>query len=520
LHLKTNSYEAAESDYEKGFEAARAVSEKGGEVAALAGLVETRLAQNDLPGAKDALQQLKPLAPEDLHTRYLVARVAYLEEDFELAQNELQQVLSAAPQALPAQFLMGAVHLKRGNLGQAESLLSAVLAAQPENLDARKLLAETRLQLNRADEAAETIRVAATSSNADEASLQLAVRASLNSGEYRDAVRYLQQALEKDPDNAAIAVDLAAAWLQAGNIAEAERILSAPLDGPERVQLRRDSLRVMVLLRRGNTSAAMRDSLAMAARWPEDAAVHNLVARIAASLEQFDVARKHFLQAQHIEPADISTYQAVAAIDVERGDLDEARKQYLLGLEQDATSANLMLSMAQLEALAGNADASHQWLKKTVAADPGAIESRLMLAQSHQSRGEAAEAIRQYEQALERTPDNLIALNNLGWAYFETGDARAEQTARQAIKLAPQNGAVADTLGWIQISKGNLEEGIPMLRKAVELSGGNPDIQYHLAAGLAAAGEKGEARTVLEGILAEDADFASRAQAEKLLGTL
>lgn len=520
LHLTANKPGAAETDYSRGLDTARAQSDNHGEVAALMGLIETRLAQNDLAGAKGALQDLQALAPEDLRTRYLVARVAYLDEDFELAQNELQQVLSAAPDILPAQFLMGAVHLKRGNFGQAEMLLSAVLAEQPENLDARKLLAETRLQQHRADEASEIMRSVSDAPGADVVTLNLAARASLEAGEYEDAVEYLQQALANDPHNDRIALDLAAALIEAGNIAEADEILSAPLDGSERVEHRRDSLRVMVLLRRGDTSAALDDALAMAKRWPGDASVHNLVGRIAASLDKLDIAREHFMQAQQIEPSQVATYRSVAAIDVRRGDLDAAREQFLLALEQQPSSSTLMMDMAQLESRAGNPGASHQWLEKASAADPAAIEPRLLLAQSYQARGEAAASIRQYEQIVERAPDHLAALNNLGWAYFENGDPRAEQIADRAFKLAPQNGAVADTLGWIQVSKGNLDDGIPTLRKAVDLSGGHPDIKYHLAAGLAAAGEKAEARKILQETLSATDAFAGRSDAEKLLATL
>jgi Tfp pilus assembly protein PilF len=232
------------------------------------------------------------------------------------------------------------------------------------------------------------------------------------------------------------------------------------------------------------------------------------------------MAREHFLKTQEIEPSNVSNYASVAAIDLRRGDLQAARAQYLRALEQEPESAHLMLAMARLEARAGEAGASHEWLEKTSAGDPGAVEPRMLLAQSYQSRGEAVAAIEQYEQVLKQAPDNLVALNNLGWAYFESGDPRAEETARRAFKLSPKNGAVADTLGWIQVSKGNLDDGIPTLRKAVELSGGNPDIKYHLAAGLAAAGEVVEARKVLEEVLSADGGFTSRSDAEKLLATL
>ncbi len=114
----------------------------------------------------------------------------------------------------------------------------------------------------------------------------------------------------------------------------------------------------------------------------------------------------------------------------------------------------------------------------------------------------------------------MVALNNLAWEYFQVGDPRAEETARKAHELAPANAAVADTLGWIQVNTGKLEEGITLLRRAVELSNGRAQVRYHLAAALAQAGDTEEARGILRELLAGDDQFSSRDEAEQLLATL
>ncbi|MDZ7644748.1 MAG: tetratricopeptide repeat protein [Woeseiaceae bacterium] len=80
---------------------------------------------------------------------------------------------------------------------------------------------------------------------------------------------------------------------------------------------------------------------------------------------------------------------------------------------------------------------------------------------------------------LRQNPDNFTALNNLAWLYFTSGDSRAEALARRAYEAAPDNGSVADTLGWILVSNGSLDEGVDLLRRAVELSDGRATIRYH-----------------------------------------
>ena len=144
----------------------------------------------------------------------------------------------------------------------------------------------------------------------------------------------------------------------------------------------------------------------------------------------------------------------------------------------------------------------------------------MLLAQDYQSRGNFDSAANVYEDLLARAEPNYIALNNLAWVYFETGDPRAEELARQAYRLAPEVDAVVDTLGWILVQKGSVEEGIETLQIAVERSNGNAEYVYHLAEALAMAGKPEEARALLETILSENQPFASRDAAENLFGRL
>ena len=84
----------------------------------------------------------------------------------------------------------------------------------------------------------------------------------------------------------------------------------------------------------------------------------------------------------------------------------------------------------------------------------------------------------------------------------------------------PDNGAIVDTLGWILVENGELVEGEELLRQAVEMENGRPDIRYHHAAALARLERTDEARTALEEILSGDLQFSSRTDAEKLLAEL
>ena len=75
-------------------------------------------------------------------------------------------------------------------------------------------------------------------------------------------------------------------------------------------------------------------------------------------------------------------------------------------------------------------------------------------------------------------------------------------------------------LGWLLHQHGDRDRGLSLLRRASTQSPNNPDIQYHLAAALAAAGSSSEAHTILQDLLARHDAFATRDQATELLRSL
>ena len=144
----------------------------------------------------------------------------------------------------------------------------------------------------------------------------------------------------------------------------------------------------------------------------------------------------------------------------------------------------------------------------------------MKVAENYLAKNQFKQAIASLEGVLKLNPANPAALNNLAWAYQQENDARALPTAEQAYKLAAQSPAVMDTLGWILVQKGDTARGVDLLRKAVNLDPKAPEIRYHLAAGLAKAGDKAAARQELEQSLAGGKPFAAMDDAKSLLRQL
>ena len=113
----------------------------------------------------------------------------------------------------------------------------------------------------------------------------------------------------------------------------------------------------------------------------------------------------------------------------------------------------------------------------------------------------------------------VLAMNNLAWIYDRRQDARALPLARKAFAQGP-SASTADTLGWILMQKSEMAPAMHLMQRAKAERPDDAAIGYHLAAGLNRTGRSGEARLLLEAIMARKAVFADAGEARALLATL
>lgn len=169
------------------------------------------------------------------------------------------------------------------------------------------------------------------------------------------------------------------------------------------------------------------------------------------------------------------------------------------------------------------------WLER----EPGDAAIQAQLAQLEIVAGRTAEAERRLVQVVAARPEDAISLNNLAWLMQARSDpaseagkaalAEARQYAERAYYIAP-SAETADTLGWILARQGEAERALPLLRQAAAASVArrrpDPSMFYRYAVVLEAAGQRDEARRVLEPVVKADLQFPERAEAERLYARL
>lgn len=91
-------------------------------------------------------------------------------------------------------------------------------------------------------------------------------------------------------------------------------------------------------------------------------------------------------------------------------------------------------------------------------------------------------AFQYYQQAVDLDTQNPIILNNYAHYLSEQSSdlAKAEQLALQALKLSPDNTSFLDTVGWIYYKQGEFQKALQYVQKAVRTSRADAEIKEHM----------------------------------------
>jgi Flp pilus assembly protein TadD len=118
-------------------------------------------------------------------------------------------------------------------------------------------------------------------------------------------------------------------------------------------------------------------------------------------------------------------------------------------------------------------------------------------------------AEKQYQTILEKDPNNLDALSNLGVVYFRTGKIEtAESTLKKALAIAPNDASVLTTLGIVHYRQSRFDEALKELRKAIEINPNSATAHNYLGITASQKGRQQEAEKEMLQAIANDPNYA------------
>ncbi len=108
--------------------------------------------------------------------------------------------------------------------------------------------------------------------------------------------------------------------------------------------------------------------------------------------------------------------------------------------------------------------------------------AKLTLATAQQMSGDYAAAEETLRQILRQTPDNPIALNNLGYFLIERDKNinEAFELIQKAVKIDPTNPSYLDSFGWAYFKLEKYPEAEKYLKEAAGIDTASSTINEHL----------------------------------------
>lgn len=246
----------------------------------------------------------------------------------------------------------------------------------------------------------------------------------------------------------------------------------------------------------GNAEAAEQRLVALAEAGQREDDAWMYAGRIALARRDYTLAAQYF---QNVGGAQFLQAQVQVALAWQKRDHLEDALELVRGLQarHPEGAGELYLAESELLARADRADEALAVLDSAINRMPG--DDQLLYA-----RALAAERVNRIDIAeadlrtiLRHTPDNVLALNALGYTLADRTDrlAEAREYISRALLLAPEDPAILDSMGWVLFRLGQYEEAISWLRRAYAASR-DGEIAAHLGEALWMAGHKREARRV------------------------
>jgi putative PEP-CTERM system TPR-repeat lipoprotein len=182
----------------------------------------------------------------------------------------------------------------------------------------------------------------------------------------------------------------------------------------------------------------------------------------------------------------------------------------------DRPSAAVLLQLAGFMTQANDAAGAGNLMSGWLAKNPNDLAVRLQYATFLMQQQSNPQAITQFQAVLKQDPNNVVALNDLGWLLQTSDPKRALSLLTLAQKLAPNSPDIADTLGWAKLQQKDIAGGLALLTQAHAAKPQDGAITYHLVVALDASGQRNPARQMLKTLLASKVKFQDLPAANKL----
>ncbi len=512
-------------------------------------------AQNNPTEAAAEFKLAAELAPANSMARLKYALFLAQSGALDQALTYLTEMTLQAPDYLPALRTLAQLAISTKKFDEADKRVQDIFAKEPLDLEGRLLRARLRLAQGQTKEAIEELEKFGRDFpglGAEKHQLGLAY---LQANDQPSAIKALQEAVGRNPDNLEAALLLAQLNLRNGAPQPAAYSMAEMVSRrPNLMQaypMLIDALRA--LGRMDQAAAVIGQSITMS---PKNVQLYLLFGSVMGQMQKPEEARQSFEKVLELEPYHQTAMAELITLELKEGKAADALKRAQGLTVQSPNSALAHFLEARVHAQQNawaSAEASalnaleldprqsgaygvlsqSYGARRAEAATRSRIESLLakrpedelaavVAAQFFTESNDHAKARDVFLRLLEAKPNATVALNNLASLYDEklNESDRALEVARKARNLEPASPVVADTLGWILYRRKEYQEAAALLEESSNGIPNNPEVQYHHGMAQKALGKNEKAVAAFRLAASQEGEFPRKNDAKRELAVL
>ena len=370
--------------------------------------------------AKELLHGITTENEKDVDALKLVALCEVNVENYEDARKILEDVIKYKQDDAICWYYLGCCYDNLGQLIEAKHAYNTVIKLRPEYVDVYKSMAIAQIKSQEPQKAIEYVEQGLKYADKDDyAFYYIAGTACMASQDFEGSIKYIEKAIELDPNNVQLYNNLGTAYLTTGKLDKALETYEKSIELE-----------------------------------PTDSLAYFNIASILQMRDEHEKACEYFEKAHELEPDDDSYIIAWAISEVKSNKIFEAIEHYKYLSAAYPQKTTYKFNLAGCLQAAGQYEAAISILVQLSLMSPKSVNILKKLAALYIITGQISKAKEIYERIIKHGATDFMPYYELAMLCIKTGDTdRAENMLKKVCKLKPDFANAHKDLAVIYLNK-------------------------------------------------------------------
>lgn len=430
-----------------------------------------------------------------LATQTLLAEIAFNKKQYDVVENAVNSILKVNEEFVDASLLKARLLLTQNKVDEAIDLLNKMSWSKNVSSDVYLYLAQAYSMKKDAKQAEKYYKEALDVNPANVPAFYPVYNNLLHTNQKELARQLLDKALKRNPNQPLLLSSKAEMDIEEKKWDDAEAVVQR-LAVFSKIKSVPSYLQGNIYQGKGQFTEAVAIYEKILQEFPNHLnSMVNLV-RCYAGLKSIDKAIV-YLEGLHAKnPENLAVVGVLAETYVAEKDLAKAKKLYLDQIKLMPKSVPLYLELAKIEfKMTKNSQSVKDVFIKGLENNPEDPGLLLVLGSWYEQNGDKSSARKNYEQIIDKHPENVLANNNLAVLMIDSGnpdDIKKGLVFAEKVKDS-ENTYYQDTYAWALVRNGKIPEGLKLLQSLIAKEPKAAEIKYHLGMAYLENGNKASA---------------------------